>query len=104
MNIIYWVYTRVFWCLRRFHTIFSQDFSKPIQLRDSKWLYVDATFHDGTTLDVTEILRDTARHDMMFTPAKLSEMTNLTDVKNWGYLTTTLDYNKITTEGVVNGL
>lgn len=59
---------------------------------------------DGSTIDVTECVRDTFRHDVVLTPQILEGATRLDSVEGWYYLTKTLEYNKIPTEGVVNGL
>ena len=105
MNILYWVYVNVFWCLRRVHKILGEE-KRPIELEvhNSKWLSVDATFADGTTKDVTEIIRDSIRSDTLLTPNILERVTRLDNVESWAYLTTALEYNKITADGIVNGL
>ena len=77
---------------------------KPIELHESNWLYVDATFKNGDVEDITEQVRDAIRHDAIITPAILERVTRLEDVESWGYLTKALDYNKIPAEGIVNGL
>jgi hypothetical protein len=104
MRLFYWVYVNVFWCLRAVHKVFSEDYRKPIEVRDNSWMYVDATFRNGETQDVTEQLRDRVRHDALLTPEFLASVTHLENVESWGYLTKALDYNKIPAEGIVNGL
>lgn len=105
MNIAYRVYINLFWCFRGIHRIFSEE-QTPIQMNvhESSWLSVDATMLDGSTQDVTDTVRNCLRHDAVITPDILERITRLENVESWAYLTQTLEYNKITAEGVVNGL
>jgi hypothetical protein len=104
MEFMYWAYVRVFRCLRRTHKIFSTDYSKPMEVNDSKWLMVDAKLVDGTTIDVTEQIRDVIRSDAILTHEFLEKALRISPVESWNYLTKTLEYNKIPTQGVLNGL
>ena len=105
MNVFYQVYANLFCCIKRIHKLFNED-QKPLEfsVRDSDWLSVDANMLDGTTQDITETVRDCMRHDALITPEVLERITQIENVASWGYLTKTLEYNKIPTEGVVNGL
>jgi hypothetical protein len=45
MNVFYWVYVNVFWCLRRVHKLLGEE-NTPVQIEvhNAKWLSMDATF------------------------------------------------------------
>lgn len=104
MQILYWAYVNVFRCLRRIHKIFSEDNSKPIEIQNAHWLSVDAYMEDGSTIDVTDQIRNIYRSDALLYPSHLENALRMDDVVDWYYLTQTLEYNKIPTEGVLNGL
>jgi hypothetical protein len=105
MYILYWAYVNVFWCLRRVHKLFGEEQTPvEIQAHNATWLSVDATFSNGTTQDMTEVVRETFRHDALLTPDILARATRLDDVVSWRYMTTALEYKEIQAEGVVNGL
>lgn len=104
MQFLYWAYVQVFWCLRRTHKIFSIDYSKPMEPNDSKWMMIDAKLEDGSTIDVTEQVRDVIRSDAILTADFLEKALRIRHVESWNYLTKTLEYNKIPPEGVLNGL
>jgi len=80
------------------------DVSIPLPSRDPIWLCLSANMMDGSDIDVTEMVRLTLRDDEIVTPWRLTELTGLQGVKSWSYLTKTLEYNKITSSGIVNGL
>ena len=104
MRFLYWVYVNVFWCLRTVSKAFYEEQRvKPIETREATWLYVDANVN-GDTHDVTERVRDYVRSDTILTPQLLESITRMEGVQSWGYLTKSLEYNKIPAEGVVNGL
>jgi hypothetical protein len=59
---------------------------------------------DGTTVDVTDQIRNVFRDDAFLTPDKIGAALRMENVESYNYLTTTLEYNKIEPEGIVNGL
>ena len=104
MQFLYWAYVQVFRCLRRTHKMFSVDYSKPMEVNDSMWMMVDAKLEDGSTIDVTEQVRDAIRSDAILTHDFLENALRIRHVESWNYLTKTLEYNKIPPEGILNGL
>lgn len=104
MHVLYWAYVNIFRCLRRLHKVFSEEYSKPIERQKSQWLSVHAELEDGNTIDVTDKIRNIYRDDALLVPWELKNALRMEDVSNWYYLTQTLEYNKIRTEGVLNGL
>jgi len=101
---MYWVYVNIFWCLRRVHKTFSNDNSSDIKKYDAEWLSVDAVLSDSTIVDVTDRIRNIIRNDAILTPTFLERCLRMENVIDWYYLTKTLEYNKITAKGVLNGL
>ena len=104
MNILYILYTEAFRCFRRFYKIVNAEVSIPISSRDPNWLSVNASMVDGTEQDVTEQVKPILKFDELVTPWRLTEITELKGVESWSYLTKTLEYNKIPSHGVINGL
>ena len=104
MDIFYKIYVNLFWCFRRIYKIYNEEARVEMNVRESTWLSVDATMLDGTTQDITDTVREGLNHNDLITPEILEKITRLDNVESWAYLTKTLEYNKITAEGVVNGL
>lgn len=104
MGIFYQIYVNVFWCLRRVHKMMNEDYSKPMETRDSTWMSLSAVYADGNMIDVTETAMDVLRKDAILTPDYLEMSLRMTGVQDWFYLTKSLEYTKIPTEGVLNGL
>lgn len=104
MNIIYKLYVNVFWCCRRVHKILSEDHSEPIKVPEAEWLSLSAMYPDGTVVDVTDKVKDLFDKKTKLTPDLLEISLNTDRALDWFYLTKTFDYNKIPTEGVLNGL
>ena len=104
MNIWYILYTEAFRCFRRIYKIVRPEVSIPLQTRDPFWLSINANMFDGVEEDVTEKVKCVLREDECVTPWRLTEITGLKGVESWSYLTKTLEYNKIPSHGVINGL
>ena len=104
MSIWYFFYTEAFRCFRRVYKILKTEVSVPLPTRDPLWLSINATMRDGTEEDVTDRVRPFLKEDESVTPWKLTEITGLTGVESWSYLTKTLEYNIIPSHGVNNGL
>ena len=90
--------------MRRVYKMTTTDVSVPLPTRDPNWIYVSANMMDGTEEDVTDRVRLILREDELVTPWRLTEITELKGVESWTYLTKTLEYNKIPSHGVANGL
>jgi len=80
------------------------EVSVPLPTRDPLWLSINANMFDGTEEDVTDRVRLVLKEDEMIMPWKLTEITELKNVESWSYLTKTLEYNKIPSHGIANGL
>lgn len=104
MRYLYWAYVNVFRCLCRVRRALWEEASKPIELKDSKWLSVDAHVYDGSIVDITDQMRNVFRGDAFLTPSKIENALRMDNVESYHYLTTTLEYNKIEADGIVNGL
>ena len=104
MRYLYWAYVNVFWCFRRVQRALWEEALKPIEIRGSKWLSVDAHMRDGSIIDITDQIRNMFRDDAFLTPCKIEEALRMDNVESYHYLTTTLEYNKIEADGLVNGL
>ena len=104
MSIWYLFYKEAFKCFRRVYKILKTEVSIPLQTRDPLWLSINANMCDGTEEDVTDRVRPFLKEDEYVTPWKLTEITALTGVESWSYLTKTLEYNIIPSHGVNNGL
>jgi len=104
MSCLYWAYVNVFRCVRSVHKVLWEEVSKPIQIQTSNWLLVEARMNDGTTIDVTDQIRNVFRDDAFLTQSKLESALRMENVESYNYLTTTLEYNKIEADGIVNGL
>ena len=104
MRCLYWAYVNVFRCFRSVHRVLWEEVSRPIQIRTSNWLLVEARMNDGTTIDVTDHIRNVFRDDAFLTPDKIGTALRMENVESYNYLTTTLEYNKIEADGIVNGL
>ena len=104
MRWLYWAYVNVFRCFRSVHRVLWEEVSRPIQIRTSNWLLVEARMDDGTTVDVTDQIRNVFRDDAFLTPDKIGAALRMENVESYNYLTTTLEYNKIEADGIVNGL
>lgn len=104
MSIWYILYIKAFRCFRRFYKIVTTDVSIPLPTRDPIWLSINANMLDGPDQDVTEIVRPVLREDENVTPWRLTEITELKNVRSWSYLTKTLEYTEIPSYGVTNGL
>ena len=101
---MYWVYVNIFWCLRRVHKTFSEDYSVDMKKHECEWLCVEAVLSDASIVDVTDMIRNIIRNDATLTPIFLEQSLRMENVVDWYYLTKTLEYNKIDTTGVLNGL
>ena len=103
MSIWYFFYTEAFRCFRRVYKILNMNVSVPLPIRDPIWLSINANMFDGTDEDVTDRVKLTLREDELVTPWRLVEITGL-KAQSWSYLTKTLEYNIIPSQGVNNGL
>jgi len=108
MSFWYWIgytiYKEAFRCMRRVYKITRPEVSVPLPTRDPLWLSINANMFDGTEEDVTDRVRLVLKEDDMVMPWKLTEITELKNVESWSYLTKTLEYNKIPSHGIANGL
>jgi len=90
--------------MRRVYRMTRVEVSVPLPTRDPLWLSINANMFDGTEEDVTDRVRLVLKEDEMIMPWKLTEITELKNVESWSYLTKTLEYNKIPSHGIANGL
>ena len=104
MRWLYWAYLNVFRCIRSVQRVLWEEVSRQIEVRTSSWLSVEAHMEDGTTIDITDQLRNVFRFDSFLTPDNISTALRMENVESYHYLTATLDYNKIEADGIVNGL
>lgn len=104
MEYLYWAYTHVFRCARRVKKIFVDDVETPIALSNATWLSVYAEHSNGDSIDVTREVKYVFQSGILLTPDILARGLSMYNVRDWYYLTKTLEYNKIEDEGVVNGL
>ena len=104
MNILYLLYIELFRCARRVYRLAKAEVPIPLPTHDALWLSLNANMVDGTEQDVTEQVKPILKVDELVTPWRLTEITELKGVESWSYLTKTLEYNKIPSHGVINGL
>ena len=104
MEYIYWAYVNIFQCARRVKKLFVDEESKPIRASEGTWLSIHAETIRGTTIDVTREVKFVFPKDAFLTPDILGKGLSMYGVRDWYYLTKTLEYHKIQEEGIVNGL
>ena len=115
------MYAGVFWCRRAFvKTLFSEE-EPPTTIRlpppPHPWVYLCAIWNDGKEENVTEVVEAAVTPNEVLTPARLLEMSGLTEdsltgedthtrrVDHWEYMDSqTFEVRKITPDGLVNAV
>lgn len=104
MECLYWVYIHVFRCGRLIKKLFVDDVERSIALSNATWLAVYAEHSNGDSIDVTHEVKYVFQSGILLTPEILAKGLSMYNVRDWYYLTKTLEYNKIEDEGIINGL
>jgi len=125
LNFLYWVYLNVFRCQRGIvNTLFQEDEPRKtldivIPPPEYPWVYISAFWSDNFEEDVTDIVNEKVTPNEILTPARLVEMTGLTEeqetgvdsititrqVIRWEYMDSeTFEVREITSDGLVNAV
>ena len=107
-EVLYWLYTSVFYCNRRVQKFFFRE-DEPyktldivVPLPDYPWLSLSAIRGD-TEVDVTDIVNSKVEKGQVVTPTWLAENCDEADVEKWEYIDSlTFEVCEIPSEGVVN--
>ena len=125
MRVLYWIYTHAFWCKRGcLRTFFQEDeprktFDIVIPPPSHPWVYISAVWNDDEEEDLTEVVTEKVMPDELLTPARLLEITGLTEehttgedsvtssrrIVRWEYMDSqTFEVREITSDGLVNAV